>query len=131
MVWTRCFYIINLVTVLCYLEDIKYCGSINLNIVDDETCHVLKENIKLSLGHFKNVYLKLIDKELTLVKEDFINEGLNDYLYITSDNNFVIDYIKENINVLDIETLIINILKNTTKYGLSDVFIKELITKNK
>ena len=125
------FCIINLVTVLCYLEDIKYRGSVNLNIVDDETCHVLKENIKLSLGHFKNVYLKLIDKELTLVKEDFINEGLNDYLYITSDNNFVIDYIKENIKVFDIETLVINILKNTTKYGLSDVFIKKLITKIK
>lgn len=125
------FCIINLLTILVYLEDLNYKEKIILNLVDDYSNEIIESNILISLGEFKNIYLNLINKKIIESNYHFINEGLKDYLYITSDDNFVLDYIKENINILTKKELIINILDMTYKYGLGDIQIKEMINKVK
>ena len=123
------FCIINLITVLTYLNEINYTKDINVNFVDDATCNIINENIKLEVNNIKDIYTSLINKDLVKCNNDFINEGLKDYLYITSDNNHIIDYIKENKNKLSKQELVVSIMKQTYKYGLSDLFILELINK--
>lgn len=125
------FCIINLITVLTYLEDLNYKETIIVNLVDDYSCDILEENIRIELLGFKNIYLNLIYRKLVETNVNSINDGLKDYLYITSDNNFVIDYIKENINKLNKKELLVNIMNQTYKYGLSDLFILSLINKYK
>ena len=122
------FCIINLLTVLTYLEELNYNNKIILNIVDDITCNVLISNIKIDLHCYKEVYINLINRTLIKTDNDIIYDGLKDYLYITSNNNHIIDYIKNNKD-LSKEKLLINIMDNTYKYGLSDVFIMSLINK--
>lgn len=80
--------------------------------------------------HYGNTLdLNLIDRKLVETKIDFIDSGLKDYLYVTSDDNHIINYIKENINKLSKQELLINVMKDTYNYGLSDVFILSLIDK--
>ena len=123
------FCIINLITVLTYLESLNYNKEIVINLVDDDTCKVLKRNIAIKYNGFVDIYLHLLKKETILTNIDFIDNGLKDYLYITSDDNFVIEYIKENKDKLSKYELTINLLSKTSKYGLSDRFIESLIDK--
>ena len=120
------FCIINLIVVLVYLEQINYGGNIYVNLVDDYSFNILESNIKIECS-FKELYLNLVNRTFIDTNINFINEGVKDYLYITSEDNFVLDYIKENINKLDTKELVLNILNDTYKYGLSDVFILSLI----
>ena len=123
---TIAFCIINLIVVLVYLEQINYSGNIYVNLVDDYSFNILESNIKIECS-FKELYLNLVNRTYIDTNMNFINEGVKDYLYITSEDNFVLDYIKENINKLDTKELFLNILNDTYKYGLSDVFILSLI----
>ena len=125
------FCIINLLTVLAYLENLKYVGKILLNIVDDHTNKVLESNINLEPGEFKNIYLNLCKREFVEIQYDFINIGLKDYLYITSDENYILDYIKKNMNSMSFEELLINVLNITGYYGLGDEQIIKMIKKVK
>lgn len=123
------FCIINLLTVLVYFENLNYQKDIILNIVDDASCELLESNIQIKLGNFKTLYLKLIDGDIIKTDVMVIDNGIQDYLFITSDNNHVIEYIKENINKLDKQQLLINLTEKTYEYGLSDTFILSLINK--
>ena len=125
------FCVINLLGVLTYLEDINYQNKVTINLVDDETFNVIESNIEVKLSSFKEVYCKLINRNLIEIEYNFINEGLKNYLYITSSQSDIMNYIKENINKIDEEELIVNVLNKTSIYGLSDVFIKEMINKVK
>lgn len=125
------FCIINLLTVLVYLEDNNYRGKVSLNLVDDYSNEILESNIDLVLEEFKNIYLNLVNRKLIKSEYSFINDGLTDYLYVTSDDNHILDYIKENYNTLSEKELIINILKQSYKYGLGDIQIKCMIDKIK
>jgi hypothetical protein len=123
------FCIINLITVLAYLEELNYKKDIIVNLVDDYSCEILESNIRVELKVFKDLYLSLINRELIKTNIDFIDEDVKDYLYITSDNNFVIEYIKDNKDKISKEELLINLMKQTYKYDLSDLFILSLIDK--
>ena len=119
---------INMLTLLVYLEMIGYKNIVTLNIVDDETCEVIERNISIILGSMKDTYIDLINGNKVLTKYDFLTNGLNDYLYITSTDNHFIQYINSNINISE-EELLINLLSQTSKYGLSDTFIMNLIKR--
>jgi len=125
------FCIINLLTVLSYLEDNNYNGKIILNLVDDYSHEVIEGNIELILGEFKNIYIKLMNNKHIKCTYNFINEGIKDYIYITSDDNHILNYIKENINKLTYNDLMIKLLDLTSGYGLSDIQIKSMIEKAK
>ena len=129
--WFGCdaFCIINLLTVLTYLDQIGYDKEIFVNIVDDETNKVISNNHKVSINNIKEIYLSLSNRKQILTNVDFIDKGIQDYLYITSDNNFVIDYIKQNKDKLTKKELLYNLLNQTKSYGLSDTFLLSVINK--
>lgn len=123
------FCVINLISVLVYLEDNNYSGKVIVNVVDDCSNEVLEKDIEIVLGGFKNIYLSLMDRIRIKTNYDFIDKGLEDYLYITSNNNHVIDYVKDNIDVLERNDLIREVLDMTYEYGLSDVNVIDIINK--
>ena len=125
------FCIVNLLTVLVYLEEVNYRGKVLVNLVDDHTNEILEYNIELALGKFKNIYLNLKYRKQIETNICFIDEGIKDYLYITSDNNHVIEYIKENINKVSEYELLISVIDKTYKYGLTDTYITSMINKIK
>ena len=125
------FCIINLLTVLVYLEDNNYKGNILLNLVDDYSNEVIKENIEIMIGEFKDIYIKLINRIQEMSNYTFINNGIKDYLYITSNDNHILDYITENINKISYADLLSNVLDLTYNYGLSDIQIEKMINKIK
>ena len=57
--------------------------------------------------------------------------GIEDYLYITSNNNHILDYIKDNQNTLSENELLEEVLDKTYQYGLSDTYIISMIEKVK
>ena len=118
---------INMLTVLAYLEQINYCGKIHYQAIDDHTFETLYHKEEIILGEFTTVYKKLSRNQLSITKYEFLNKGLNDYLYIKSKDNRFYKYIKENLNNLEETQIIINILKDSKEFGLSDLYIKKMI----
>lgn len=98
-------------------------------MVDDASNQILKSGIKIVLGEFKKIYLNLMNREIIESNVNYLTKGIKDYIYITSDNNHIIEYIEDNYNKLSEEELIIRIINMTYEYGLGDVQIKSMINK--
>ena len=62
---------------------------------------------------------------------NYIEYGINDYLYLQDKTNHLYRYIKENINKLSEMDILIHLLNETKEYGLSDVIILGMIEECK
>ena len=82
-------------------------------MVDDYTNKVLVSHIEISLNEFKNIYLNLINKKQIKSNVSFIDKGIEDYLYITSNNNHILDDIQDNQNTLSENELLVEVLDKT------------------
>lgn len=125
------FCVINLITILAYLEQIKYSGIIYYTRIDDYTNETIKEKELIKLGIFNKVYETVILNK-TFIQTDisFIDTTITNYLDLHNGIDNVSNYIKNNLN-LDDNTLLINSLNNSKDLGLSDVIIQKLINKFK
>ena len=125
------FCVINLITILAYLEQIKYSGIIYYTRIDDYTNKIIKEKELIKLGIFNKVYETVILNK-TFIQTDisFIDTTITNYLDLHNGLDNVSKYIKNNLD-LDDNTLLINSLNNSKDLGLSDVIIQKIINKFK
>lgn len=125
------FCVINLITILAYLEQIKYSGIIYYTRIDDYTNETIKEKELIKLGSFNKVYETVILNK-TFIQTDisFIDTTITNYLDLHKGLDNVSKYIKINLD-LDDNTLLINSLNNSKNLGLSDVIIQKIINKFK
>lgn len=125
------FCVINLITILAYLEQIKYSGIIYYTRIDDYTNKIIKEKELIKLGIFNKVYETVILNK-TFIQTDisFIDTTITNYLDLHNGLDNVSKYIKNNFD-LDDNTLLINSLNNSKDLGLSDVIIQKIINKFK
>ena len=122
---------LNLLTLLAYLEQINYVGEIEIDIIDDETGNTLQSDIKVVLGQYSAIYKailmsKQMGTELGVIDRHAI-ELYFDYLSL---DGYLANLIKENSN-LDDNQLLVLLLESSKEYGLSDLNIKELISRVK
>lgn len=125
------FCVINLITILAYLEQIKYSGIIYYTRLDDYTNKIIKEKELIKLGIFNKVYETVIlNKTFIQTNISFIDTTITNYLDLHNGLDNVSKYIINNFD-LDDNTLLINSLNNSKDLGLSDVIIQKIINKFK
>ena len=120
----------NLLTLLAYLEQIKYKGKLLLNYIDDETFEVIESNILVSLGIYRKIYQEIlisksIPKELGVVSATAVDL----YFDYHSKNGKLLNLIKNNIGK-DKTELICLLLKESKDYGLSCLQAERLVNSN-
>ena len=118
---------INMLALLAYLEQIDYKGKIFYQAIDDSSFKPLEMNTQIVLGEFISAYKQVKNSQPTSTKYTFLNNGINGYLYIKSKDNRFYGYIKENLGKITQEQLLINVLKDSAEFGLSDAYIKKMI----
>lgn len=125
------FCVINLITILAYLEQIKYSGIIYYTRIDDYTNEIIKEKELIKLGIFNKVYeIVILNKTFLQTDISFIDTTITNYLDLHNGLDNVSKYIKNNLD-LDDNTLLINSLNNSKDLGLSDLIIQKIINKFK
>lgn len=125
------FCVINVITILAYLEQINYTGQVFYTRIDDFTNEILKEKEELKLNDYNKIFqTTLINKSKINTKDYFINNAIEQYLLLYNHNDQVSQFIKNNIN-LNEEELLINSLNISKDLGLSDIIISKIISKFK
>ena len=123
--------VINLLTVLAYLEELKYKGAVTLNTIDDYSFKTLESGIDITLGIYSDLY-----KSIVINKEKPTNFGVLNaraidlYFDFLDDDGYLARIVKENINK-SIDDLVVLLLDASMEYGLSDLLILELINRVK
>ena len=117
----------NLITLLAYLEQVKYQGELKLNYIDDETFEVLESNIDVKLGIYNEIYedvliLRKVPKSLGILS----SKALDLFFDYHSKNGKLVKLIREN-SKIEKKELITLLLKYSKDYGLSDLQIENLI----
>ena len=125
------FCVINMITMLAYLEQINYSGIVYYTRIDDYTNEIIKEKEVIKLGIFNNIYVTVIlHKSFLNTNFSFLNNTIINFLNLHNGLDVVSEYIKNNI-VLDNNSLLINSLKISKNLGLSDVIIQKIIDRFK
>ena len=117
----------NLLTLLAYLEQIKYSGKLTLNYIDDETFDVIEADIELSLGEYREIYSDIfISKQMPDNLYILCKKAIDLYFDYHSDHGFLKNLICENADKSKIELIAI-LLNQSKDYGLSDLQAEKLI----
>ena len=125
------FCVINLLTVLAYLEQIQYNGLVFYTRINDFTNEVIQDKEELQLGNYKKIFSSvIINKKRIVSNHQTIDYSIQQYLLLHKHQDKVSNYIKNNLN-LDDNILLINTLQISDKLGLSDTIIKKLIQRHK
>lgn len=122
---------INLLTILAYLDMIKYTGTIQLITIDDETMRIIEDAREIFCTNLYQTYLKvLVRKEQELTNYPVLNQAIKTYLDIQNEKDEISLYIKRNIKT-NKNQLLIDCLNKSKSFGLSDLIILQLIEKYK
>ena len=119
----------NLLTLLAYLEQIGYSGTVLLNYIDDETFDIIEEKIPVKLGLYKGLYEDiLVAKKPPSDCGVLIGEAFDLYFDYHSDNGRLARLLREHSEMTDAALLCL-LLQNSGAYGLSDRQALRLIEK--
>jgi len=122
---------INLLTLLCYLEEINYKNKLILNIIDDYSFKTIESNIEIKLGFYKSMYTNILINKVMPIDNKIINKKAIDlYFDFMSNDGKLANMVKQNKHLSE-EELIVLLLNNSKEYGLSDLQAKDLIKKYK
>ena len=117
----------NLLTLLAFLEEIDYGGSVRLNYIDDETFEVLEADVSVELGMYHSLYENLlISKCCPNNTGVLIREAFERYLDYHSDDGALARLVRENSDKDD-EALLCLLMERSKAYGLSDRQAEQLI----
>ena len=120
---------VNMLALLAYLEQIGYKGKIFYQAIDDASFEVVETKTELVLGEFLSAYQQLQSAQPSFTKYPFVNNGINDYLYVKNKDNHFYRYIKENLGKVSDKQLLIDLLKDSAKFGLSDAYLQKMINE--
>lgn len=121
----------NLLTLLAYLEEMGSKAEIALNIIDDETFSVLKENIPVALGGYRDIYKTVLIKHEMPTHFGVIDErSVSLFFDYLSAEGFLAQTVRKHSEESEI-ALITRLLTVSADYGLSDTMAKDLIKKYK
>lgn len=119
----------NLLTLLAFLEEIDYGGSVRLNYIDDETFEVLEADVPTELGMYHSLYENLlISKCCPNDTGVLVREALERYLDYHSDYGVLARLVRKNSDKDD-EALLYLLMEQSKAYGLSDRQAERLIKK--
>ena len=119
----------NLLTLLAYLEQIKYQGKVSLNYIDDESFEVLDGNISVTLGIYKRLYEEIFIENKLPKELGVLNSRAFDlYFDYHSDCGALSRLVRDN-REMDETSLLCLLLEKTKEYGLSDLQATKLIEK--
>ena len=119
----------NLLTLLAYLEQIKFEGNLNLNYIDDETFEILESNIDVKLGVYNRAYEDILLLRKTPNDIGVLNaRAIDSFFDYHSENGKIVKLIKAN-SQMNKNDLIRLLLEQSKDYGLSDLQVKRLIKK--
>lgn len=117
----------NLLTLLAYLEQIKFSGKVILNYIDDESFETIEPNIDVKLGIYKKLYEDiLIHKQMPDKTDVLIDKAINLYFDYHSDTGTLAQLVRNNAGMEKIR-LVSLLLENSKEYGLSDLQAEKLI----
>ena len=122
---------LNLLTLLAFLEQINYAGEIEIAIIDDETGNTLKPSSSVKLGQYLAVYKTvLISKQMPDELGVINRRAVELYFDYLSLDGYLARLIKENRDLTENQLLVL-LLESSKEYGLSDLNLKELISRVK
>jgi len=122
---------INMLALLAYLEQIDFEGKVFYQPIDDVSFNVIDKQSELILGDFLKTYKSLVFKQCLYTNYEFLNKGINDYLYVKDKNNRFYEFIRKNLGALCNEKLLIYLLNDSLSFGLSDQYIQKMIDEIK
>ena len=122
---------LNLLTLLALLEQINYIGEISLVLIDDETGSIIGKEKRVELGVYREIYNKiLIEKQPNSKLGDIDKRAIELYFDYLSLDGYLANLIRENLSLSEDELMVL-LLNSSKEYGLSDLNIRELITRVK
>ena len=120
----------NLLTILAYLEQIKYPGEVKLNYIDDETFDVLESDIDVKLGVYGKIYEEILISKNVPNDVGVLSARATDLFFdYRSENGKLAKLIRANAHKEKTE-LISLLLEQTKDYGLSDLQAERLINSH-
>ncbi|AGK53639.1 hypothetical protein [Bacillus sp. 1NLA3E] len=135
---------INLLTILAYLDSIKFYGSVTVNIIKQvffkcsSITEIIKDKIEIhSLDHFYDLYVEtLIKKDFEKIQGDvyldifkqlpYLREGIKLYLNYKNPNNDIRNYINK-IKGKGRQEILIDLINNLNHFGLGDVQYNKIL----
>jgi hypothetical protein len=125
---------INLLTILGYLDQIKYHRRITFNLISR---HFKKETMVLDSFELQAKGYKEIYKQVMINRSSpeninlaVMKNGINLYFQYLKDENEITEYIRQNAN-LNSDILLSELFKTFPQYGLGDTQYKQLIERHK
>ena len=123
---------INIVTILAWLEQDRYSGSIELHIVDDQ--YERMEGYTLRADGYRSIYEqvlihKAMPNSITTLPHT-IKDGIELYLKYLHEDSEIIRMIESNPHLLEQE-LVMKLMAEFRHYGLGDTQYYEIIKANR
>ncbi|MCM3633432.1 AraC family transcriptional regulator [Paenibacillus camelliae] len=123
---------INIVTILAWLEQDRYSGSIELHIVDDQ--HERMEGYTLRADGYRSIYEqvlihKAMPNSITTLPHT-IKDGIELYLKYLHEDSEIIRMIESNPHLSEQE-LVIKLMAEFRHYGLGDTQYYDIIKANR
>lgn len=119
---------INLITILAFLDQIEYKGSVTFNLInlDYKVINCFKINVKGYKEIYKQVLINKCMPENNVLPE--MEKGIKLYFEYLKEENEITSYIRQHKN-LDCNILLKELLNNFRQYGLGDTQYMQLIKK--
>ncbi|WP_181347885.1 AraC family transcriptional regulator [Thalassobacillus sp. CUG 92003] len=120
----------NLLTLLAYLEQSNYKGTVLYNRFREDECEV--KQIELELGHYHTVYADVLlhHSKPSVTVDPVMHQAIELYFMMLKDDNPVMQYIQEHKHV-STDELIERLIARFPTIGYGDVQYKNLINRIK
>lgn len=118
----------NLITVLAYLEEVRYKGRVYLNNFREDEQQV--NQMELTLGNFRMIFWNVLIKKEKPSTEllPVMSQAIDLYLMMQSENNEVVNYIKQHPEMSE-QQLLKELFQLFSTLGYGDTQYLEIIRK--
>ncbi len=118
---------LNLLTILAYLEQIRYAGQVYSVTIDDHSRKILRDKVPVVLGSYVKLYGDVLIKRLPAPCADSVMQrALDLYLDYLSDDGKLARLVKDNPQTNQ-NQLVRTLLTHSREYGLSDLQALRLV----